>query len=43
MPAEMLIALQQEAHAEGAWLSIMQTMDDRNAIADLIALGDRMQ
>ena len=43
VPAEMLIALQQEAHAEGAWLSIMQTMDDRNAIADLIALGDRMQ
>jgi hypothetical protein len=43
VPAEMLIALQQEAHAEGVWLSSMQTMDDRNAIADLIALGDRMQ
>lgn len=43
VPAEMLIALQQEAHAEGAWLSLLHTRDDRNAIVDLITLGDRMQ
>jgi len=43
VPASVLIALQEAAHMEGAWLSIIQEEADRNAIADLIALADQMQ
>jgi nitroreductase len=43
VPAEVLIALQEAAHAEGARLSIVQDEEDRDAVADLIALGDQMQ
>ncbi len=43
VPADILAALQKAAHAEGAWLIILQTEDDRSAVADLIALGDRVQ
>jgi len=43
VPEPILIALQEAAHAEGVWLSIVQGEEDRNAVAGLIALGDQMQ
>jgi nitroreductase len=43
VPETMLIALQEEAHAEGAWFYIVQGEEHRNAVADLIVLGDGMQ
>jgi nitroreductase len=43
VPETMLIALQEEAHAEGAWFYIVQGEEERNAVADLIVLGDGMQ
>lgn len=43
VPADILAALQKAAQAEGAWLIILQTEEDRSAVADLIALGDRVQ
>ena len=43
VPAEVIIALQEAAHVEGAWLSIVQDEEERNAVADLIALGDQVQ
>ena len=43
VPDAMLLALQQDTQTEGAWLYLVQGEEDRNAVADLIALGDRMQ
>lgn len=43
LPEDVLIALQQAAHAEGTWLHIVQEENNRTSVADLIALGDRMQ
>jgi hypothetical protein len=43
VPAAILAALQKAAHVEGAWLIMLQTEDDCSAVADLIALGDRVQ
>jgi hypothetical protein len=39
---EVLIALQEAAHTEGAWFYIVQGEEDRNAVTDLIVLADRM-
>ncbi len=41
--ADVLTSLQEAAHAEGAWLSIVQGEEERTAVAGLIALGDQMQ
>jgi hypothetical protein len=43
VPEDVLIALQEAAHTEGAWFYIVQGEEDRNAVADLIVLADRMQ
>lgn len=43
VPDTILMALQQAARAAGAWLYLVQGEEDRNALADLIVLGDRMQ
>jgi hypothetical protein len=43
VPEDVLIALQEAAHTEGAWLHILQEENERTIAADLIALGDRMQ
>jgi len=43
VPDAMLMALQRDALTEGAYLYLVQGEEDRNAVADLIALGDRMQ
>jgi nitroreductase len=43
VPESVLIALQEAAHAQGAWLYIVQAEEERTAIADLIAMADRMQ
>src|SRR6266568_1685587 len=43
VPEPILIALQEAAHAEGVWLSIVQGEEDRTAVAGLIALGDQIQ
>ncbi|MFP4437554.1 MAG: Acg family FMN-binding oxidoreductase [Chloroflexaceae bacterium] len=41
--AAVLADLQQAAATEGAWLQIVSDNDTRNALADLIAEGDRIQ
>ncbi len=43
LPEDMLVALQEAAHTEGAWLYIVRGEKDRNAVADLISLADGMQ
>lgn len=43
VPEPILIALQEAAHTEGVWLSIVQGEEDRHAVAGLIALGDQIQ
>ncbi len=43
VPEDVLIALQEAAHTVGTWLSIVQEENDRTTVANLIALGDRMQ
>jgi hypothetical protein len=43
VPAAVLADLQQAVAAEGAWLQIVADNDTRNALADLIAEGDRIQ
>jgi len=43
VPEDVLITLQQAAHAEGAWLYLVQGEENRTALVGLIALGDRMQ
>ena len=43
VPAAVLVALQEMAHAEGTWLYVVQGEYDRSAVANLVALADRMQ
>jgi nitroreductase len=43
VPASVLVALQEMAHVEGTWFCVVQDEYDRNAVADLVALADRMQ
>jgi hypothetical protein len=43
VPEGVLIALQEAAHAEGAWLSIVQAEEERTVIADLVVMADCMQ
>jgi hypothetical protein len=43
VPTAVLTDLQQAAATEGAWLQIVADNDTRNALADLIAEGDRIQ
>jgi nitroreductase len=39
----VLFQLRVEARAEGAWLHILQSEDERNRVADLVAEGDRIE
>jgi nitroreductase len=43
VPAPVLVALQAMAHAEGTWFYVLQGEYDRSAVANLVALADRMQ
>src|SRR5215469_13463344 len=43
VPAPVLVALQEMAHAEGTWFYVVQGEYDRSAVANLVALADRMQ
>ena len=42
LPAGLSDALRARAHAEGAWLALLDE-DERDRLADLVAEGDRMQ
>jgi hypothetical protein len=43
VPESLLVELQAAAKTEGAWLSIVQSDESRNRVADLISEGDRTQ
>jgi hypothetical protein len=43
VPAQLIAALQEAAKKEGAWLGTVDGDEARNAVADLIAQGDRTQ
>src|SRR5688572_28858673 len=43
VPILLLRALDHAAASEGAWLDIVTDSDDKRAIAELIATGDRIQ
>ena len=43
LPAELKLDLVNAAEQEGAWLRFVDEHDRRNAIADLVAEGDRLQ
>jgi hypothetical protein len=43
VPNSLLMALQEAAEAEGAWLRILCDEEIKSAVADLIAEGDRVQ
>jgi nitroreductase len=43
VPAPVLVALQEMAHAEGTWFYVAQDEYDRSALVNLVALADRMQ
>jgi nitroreductase len=43
VPDSLLIALQEAAEGEGAWLRILCDEEIKSAVADLIAEGDRVQ
>jgi hypothetical protein len=43
VPASVLVALQEMAHAEETWFYVVQGECDRSAVANLVALADRMQ
>ena len=43
VPILLLRALERAAASEGAWLDIVTDPDDKRAIAELIATGDRLQ
>jgi hypothetical protein len=43
VPAAVLVALQEIAHAEETWFCVVQDEYDRSAVANLVALADRIQ
>jgi len=43
VPDSLLVALQEAAEAEGAWVRILHDEEIKSAVADLIAEGDRVQ
>lgn len=43
VPEELLVALQEAAASEGAWLQFLTTESARTAVADLVAQADRLQ